>query len=268
MSVNEMIRKPVWYCVLNMSSLQNRVAVITGGNSGIGLATAKLFVENGAQVVITGRRKEENDAAVAQIGSGVTAIVADTAKLKDIDQMMEQIRQQHGKIDILFLNAGIAPFASFVDVDEEIFDKVFDINVKGVFFTLQKALSLLNSGASVILSSSVLHKQGCPGAVVYAASKAAVRSIGQTVAAELVSQGVRVNILSPGPTLTPIFNKTGLSPQRLHEVEEKMTASVPLGRFGTPEEIANVALFLASDESSYFIGADLQADGGYSQSYS
>ena len=168
---------------------------------------------------------------------------------------------------MLFLNAGVAPLSPFEQTDEASFDQVFGINVKGLYFTLQKALPLLNSGASVILNASVVSKYGFPGASAYAASKAAVRSIGQTVAAELAPQGIRVNLLSPGPIDTPIYGKTGLPKEAVDGMGEKFAASVPLGRFGTPDEMANVALFLASDESSFITGADIQADGGMTQAF-
>lgn len=250
-----------------MSKLNNKIAVVTGGNSGIGLATAKRFAAEGAKVIITGRRREATDEAAASIGEAASGIVADASNLADTDRMIEQIQQQHGQIDVLFLNAGVAPFAPLAETDEASFDQVFDINVKGLFFTLQKALPLLNPGASVILNASVVQKQGFPGASAYAASKAAVRSIGQTAAAEFGSQGIRVNLLSPGPIETPIYGKTGMPQEAVDGLGEKLATSAPLGRFGTPDEMASVALFLASDESSYITGADIQADGGLTQAF-
>jgi NAD(P)-dependent dehydrogenase (short-subunit alcohol dehydrogenase family) len=251
-----------------MSKLNNKVAVVTGGNSGIGLATAKRFAAEGAKVIITGRRREAIDEAVASIGEAASGIVADASNLADTDRMIEQIRQKHGRIDVLFVNAGVAPLAPFVETDEAAFDQVFDINVKGLFFTVQKALPLLNSGASVILNASVVSKLGFPGASAYAASKAAVRSIGQTAAAEFAPQGIRVNLLSPGPIETPIYGKMGLPQEAIDGMGEKFAASIPLGRFGTPDEMANVALFLASDESSFITGADIPAAGGLTQAIS
>jgi len=248
-----------------MSKLINKIAVVTGGNSGIGLATAKRFAAEGAKVIITGRRKEAVEEAVANIGEAATGIVADASNLSETDRMIEQIRQEHGRIDVLFINAGVAPFALLAKTDEASFDQVFGINVKGLYFTLQKTLPLLKSGASVILNASVVQKSGFPGASAYAASKAAVRSIGQTAAAELAPQGIRVNLLSPGPVATPLYGKLGLPQEVVDGMGEKFAASVPLGRFGTPAEMANVALFLASDESSYITGADIQADGGLTQ---
>jgi len=248
-----------------MSKLDNKIAVVTGGNSGIGLATARRFAAEGARVIITGRRKEAVDEAVANIGEAASGIVADASILADTDQMIEQIRGEYGGIDVLFLNAGVAPFAPLAETDESSFDQVFGINVKGLFFTLQKALPLLKSGASVILNASVVQKSGFPGASAYAASKAAVRSIGQSAAAELASQGIRVNLLSPGPVETPIYAKTGLPQKAIDGMGEQLAASIPLGRFGSPDEMANVALFLASDESSFITGADIQADGGLTQ---
>ena len=251
-----------------MSKLNNKIAVVTGGNSGIGLATAKRFAAEGAKVIITGRRQEATDEAVASIGAAASGIVADAANLADTDRMMEQIRQEHGRIDVLFVNAGVAPMASLAETDEASFDQVFGINVKGLYFTLQKALPLLSSGASVILNASVVQKFGFPGMSAYAASKAAVRSIGQTAAAELAHLGIRVNLLSPGPIETPIYEKMGLPQEAADAMGQKLATSIPLGRFGTPDEMANVALFLASDESSYITGSDIQADGGTTQAFS
>ena len=250
-----------------MSKLNNKIAVVTGGNSGIGLATAKRFAAEGATVIITGRRKEATDEAVADIRNGASGIVADAADLADTDRMIEQIKQEHGRIDVLFVNAGVTPMAPLAETTEASFDQVFNINVKGLFFTLQKALPLMNPGASVILNASVVQKVGFPGASAYAASKSAVRSIGQTAAAELAHQGIRVNLLSPGPIETPIYGKTGLPQEAVDGMGEKFAASVPLGRFGTPDEMANVALFLATDESSFITGADIQADGGLTQAF-
>jgi len=248
-----------------MSKLNNKVAVVTGGNSGIGLATAKRFAAEGATVIITGRRKDAVAEAAASIGSGATGIVADAAKLEDTDRLIEQIQKEHGRIDVLFINAGVAPFASLAETDEAEYDQVFDINVKGLFFTLKKALPLLNEGASVILNASVANKAGLPGGIGYAASKAAVRSIGQTAAAELGPQGIRVNLLSPGPIETPLYSKMGLPEEAIGGLREMWANAVPLGRFGSPDEMANIAAFLASDESSFITGADIQADGGLSQ---
>ena len=248
-----------------MTRLNGKIAVITGGNSGIGLATAKRFAAEGAKVIITGRRKEAVDEAVTEIGSGASGFVADAASLEDTDRMVAHIQQEHGHIDVLFLNAGVAPFGSLAETDEGSFDQVFGINVKGLFFTLQKALPLLAKGSSVILNASVVQKAGFPGAGAYAASKAAVRSIGQTAASEFAEHGVRVNLLSPGPVETPIYGKTGLPQAATEELGQQLGASIPLGRFGTPDEMANVALFLASDESSFINGADIQADGGLTQ---
>jgi NAD(P)-dependent dehydrogenase (short-subunit alcohol dehydrogenase family) len=250
-----------------MPKLKNKIAVVTGGNSGIGLATAKRFAVEGAKVIITGRCKEAVDEAVASIGESASGIVADAADLAATDRMFEQIGREHGRIDVLFINAAVAPFEPLAVTDEATFDRVFDINVKGLFFTLQKALPLLNSGASVILNASVVQKLGFPGMCAYAASKAAVRSIGQTAAAELAQQGIRVNLLSPGPIETPIYGKTGLSREVTDSLRKELTARIPLGRFGTPDEMANVALFLASDESSYITGSDIQADGGTTQAF-
>jgi NAD(P)-dependent dehydrogenase (short-subunit alcohol dehydrogenase family) len=249
-----------------MSKLENKIAVVTGGNSGIGLATAKRFAAEGAKVIITGRRKEAVEEAAASIDSA-TGIVADAANLADTDRMMEQIKNEHGRIDVLFINAGVAPFVTLEQTDESTFDRVFDINVKGLFFTLQKAMPLMNSGASVVLTASAVHKAGFSGDCAYAATKAAVRSIGQSAAEELAPRGNRVTLLSPGPIETPIFTKTGMAQEAVDGVGEQFATMVPLGRFGSPDEMANVALFLASNESSYLTGSDVQIDGGLTQEF-
>ena len=248
-----------------MSRLAGKIAVVTGGNSGIGFATAQRFLREGAKVIITGRRQQAVDDAVEALGDGATGMVADAGSIEDADKLLDSIKAEFGKIDVLFLNAGIAPFGPITSVSADSFDQVFNTNVKGLFFTLQKAVPHLNSGASVILTGSVVHKEGYPGAAIYAATKAAVRSLGQSAAAELAPIGIRVNILSPGPIETPIFGKGGLEKEQLEGMSKQIQDSVPLGRFGKADEMANAALFLASEESSFVTGADLQADGGYSQ---
>lgn len=248
-----------------MSKLNNKIAVVTGGNSGIGLAAAKLFAAEGAKVIITGRRQRANDEAVAEIGLNASGIVCDAAKLEDTDRMIEQVQKEHGRIDVLHVNAGVVRFGSIAETDESKFDTQFDINVKGLFFTIQKALPLMKGGGSVILTSSVAHKGGYPGGVVYAATKAAVRSIGQSAAIDFAEQGIRVNTISPGPVETPIFCNAGMPENKMQQMAKQYAEKSPLRRFAQPDEIANVALFLASDDSSYVTGADFQADGGLSQ---
>ncbi|PPD23527.1 MAG: oxidoreductase [Methylocystis sp.] len=245
-----------------MSKLSGKIAVITGGNSGIGLATAKLFAEEGANVVIMGRRKPELDAAVAQIGAKAVGVQGDVAKLADLDRLYAQVKQRFGHIDILFANAGLVRIAPLDGVTEEHFDLQFDVNVKGLLFTVQKALPLLADGGAIVLNSSVANTRGMPGFGVYSATKAAVRSFARTWTAELKDRKIRVNAVSPGPIETPIFDKAGLPEKQIEEFGAHVSAQVPLGRFGRAEEVAKAVLFLASGDSSYVAGVDLYVDGG------
>ncbi|HLW83576.1 MAG TPA: SDR family oxidoreductase [Candidatus Sulfotelmatobacter sp.] len=242
-----------------------KTVAITGGNSGIGLATAKLFHEEGAKVAISGRDQKTLDEAVKIIGGDTLAVKADVAKLADIDKFYAQIAAKFGKIDALFANAGIAKFAPVGDSSEQMFDETFDINVKGLYFTLQKAIPLLNDNAGIVLNSSVVNTKGGPATSVYAASKAAVRSLARTFAGELVDRGIRVNVVSPGPILTPIFGRTGLPQAAVDEFAAHVKSQVPMKRFGSPEEIGHAVLFLASSEASYITGVDLYVDGGMTQ---
>lgn len=244
---------------------EGKTVAITGGNSGIGLATAKLFHEEGAKVAISGRDQKTLDEAVKAIGGDTLAVKADVAKLADIDKFFSQITAKFGKIDALFANAGIAKFAPAADSSEQLFDEIFDINVKGLYFTLQKAIPLLNDNAGIVLNSSVVNTKGGATTSVYAASKAAVRSMARTFAAELVDRGIRVNVVSPGPILTPIFGRTGLPQAAVDEFAAYVKSQVPMKRFGTPEEIGHAVLFLASSEASYITGVDLYVDGGMTQ---
>ncbi len=245
-----------------MNTLDNKVAVVTGGSSGIGLATAQRFITEGARVVVTGRNQEALDAAVSTLGGAATGIRGDVANLDDLDRLFAQVRERFGRIDVLFANAGVAPFVPFGAVTEEHFDRLFNINVRGLFFTVQKALPLLSDGASVILNASVVAQVGLPNTSVYSATKAAVRSLGRTLAAELSPRGIRVNVVSPGLIETPLVGKLGLSPDEVEAFGAQVVQQTPLGRPGKPEEIAATVAFLASDEASYFTGADLVADGG------
>jgi NAD(P)-dependent dehydrogenase (short-subunit alcohol dehydrogenase family) len=250
-------------------SMKNRFegksVVITGGNSGIGLATAKMFHEEGAKVAISGRDQKTLDDAVKAIGGNTLAVKADVSKLADIDKFFAQIAAKFGKIDALFANAGIAKFAPAADSSEQLFDEQFDINVTGLYFTLQKALPLLNDNAGIVLNASVVAAKGAPGTSVYSATKAAVRSLARTWAAELVDRNIRVNVVSPGPIYTPILGKSGMPQAGVDAFEEGVKARVPMKRLGTPEEVAHAVLFLASSEASYITGVDLNVDGGFGQ---
>jgi len=244
---------------------EGKTVVITGGNSGIGLATAKLFHAEGAKVAISGRDQKTLDEAAKTIGGDTLAVKADVSKLADIDKFFAQIGAKFGKIDALFANAGIAKFAPVGDSSEQMFDETFDINVKGLYFTVQKAIPLLNDNAAIVLNSSVVNTKGGAATSVYAASKAAVRSLARTFAGELVDRGIRVNVVSPGPISTPIFGRTGLPQAAVDEFATHIKSQVPMKRFGTPEEIGHAVLFLASSDASYITGVDLYVDGGLTQ---
>ena len=247
------------------SKLQRKVAVITGGNSGIGLATAKLFQAEGARVIITGRRKDATEAAVKEIGGTCKGIVSDTGNLTDIVHLYQQIEQSGFRIDVLFLNAGIAVFGPFDTMDEAAFDSMVNVNFKGLFFNVQKAAPLLNDGASIIINSSIADQKGFSNTNIYAATKAAVRSLARTLSTELLERNIRVNSLAPGPIDTPIFDKVGVPADAVPEMKDSFAGQNPMKRMGTSEEIANAALFLASDDSSYITGIDLTVDGGATQ---
>ena len=248
-----------------MNKLEGKIALITGGNSGIGLATAKQFVNDGAYVFITGRRKPELDAAVKEIGRNVTGVQGDVSNLGDLDRLFGQIRQEKGKLDIVFANAGVAKFAALGTITEELYDWTFDINVKGLLFTVQKALPLLPDGASIILNSSVVGSKGLPINSVYSATKAAIRSFARTWTTDLKDRRIRVNAVSPGsidtPGLSGLLGSSETGQQRLKMISN----NVPLGRLGTPDEIAKAVVFLASDDASYVTGAELFVDGGFAQ---
>ncbi len=246
--------------------LEGKIAVITGGSSGIGLATAKLFVDEGAHVFITGRRQSELDAAVKKIGKNVTAIQSDVAKLGDLDRLYAVVKEQKGHIDILFANAGIYEFAKLGSITENFYNKIFDINVKGLLFTVQKALPLFKNGGSIILNASISASKGMEDLSVYCATKAAVRSFARTWSMDLKDRKIRINALSPGVIPTPGFsNSFGLTDEQVREFTESAIPKIPMGRTGTSEEIAKAALFLASDDSSYVMGTELFVDGGYAQ---
>jgi NAD(P)-dependent dehydrogenase (short-subunit alcohol dehydrogenase family) len=248
-----------------MPKLEGKIAVVTGGNSGIGLATAKRFVAEGAYVFITGRRQAELDAAVKEIGKNVTGVQGDVSKLADLDRLYATVKQQKGRLDIVFANAGGGEFAPLGAITEEQFDKTFNANVKGLLFTVQKALPLLADGSSIILNASIVSIKGMPAFSVYSATKAAVRSFARSWTMDLKERKIRVNALSPGPIDTPGVRGLARSEEQLKQIQAGLVASVPMGRMGTPDEIAKVAVFLASDDSSFVTGIELFVDGGMAQ---
>jgi NAD(P)-dependent dehydrogenase (short-subunit alcohol dehydrogenase family) len=248
-----------------MKRLEGKVAVVTGGNSGIGLATAKRLQEEGARVAISGRSSKTLDEAVKAIGNGVVAVRADVAQLTDVDKLYAEVSKKLGKIDILFVNAGVAKFAPLADTTETTYDEQFDINIKGAYFTIQKALPFLNNGASIILNTSVAGSKGNAGTSAYSATKAALRSLARTAASELAGRGIRVNAVAPGPIVTPILGRTGLSKEAVDKFAEDVVSRIPMGRFGQPEEVAGAVAFLASQDASYITGVEINVDGGYGQ---
>jgi NAD(P)-dependent dehydrogenase (short-subunit alcohol dehydrogenase family) len=248
-----------------MNKLEGKIALITGGNSGIGLTTAKQFVNEGAYVFVTGRRAPELAAAVKEIGRSVTGVQGDVTNLADLDRLFAQIKQEKGKLDIVFANAGIAKYAPFGSITEELYDSIFNINVKGVLFTVQKALALMPDGASIILNASIVASKGLAANSVYSATKAAVRSFARTWTTDLKARRIRVNAVSPGSIDTPGLSDLLASAETGRERLKMISNAVPLGRLGTPDEIAKAVVFLASDDSSYVTGTELFVDGGFAQ---
>ena len=248
-----------------MPALQGKIAVITGGTSGIGLATAKRFVKEGAYVFITGRRPAELATAVKEIGDHVTGIQGDVSKMADLDRLFAQIKEEKGRLDIVFANAGIAKYAALGTITEDLFQSIFDINVKGVLFSVQKALPLLPDGASIVLNSSIVGSKGLSMNSVYSASKAALRSFARTWTTDLKGRRIRVNAISPGSIETPGLDELFASGKTGDERRKMIPALTPLGRLGTPDEIAKAVVFLASDDSSYITGIELFVDGGFAQ---
>jgi len=246
-----------------MQSLKDKVALITGGTSGIGLATAKLFVEEGAEVIITGRSQTALDQATREIGSGAMGVQGDVSRMDDLDRLYEEIAKRFGHLDVVFANAGVANLIPFADVTEAQLDAMFGINVKGVFFTVQKALPLLRDGASVILTSSIANFKGTPNFSLYSSTKAAVRSLARSMTTDLKHRKIRVNSISPGPTVTGMGAKMGA--KRDDAFIQQLLDRIPLGRYAQPEETARVALFLACSDSSFVTGVDLCVDGGMGQ---
>jgi NAD(P)-dependent dehydrogenase (short-subunit alcohol dehydrogenase family) len=245
--------------------LQDKVAVITGGTSGIGLATAKRFAAEGAHVFITGRRQAELDAALKELGPRVTGVRGDVSQLADLDRLYERVRREHDHIDILFANAGGGEFAALSAITEAHFDKTFDTNVKGTVFTVQKALPLLRDGASIILTGSTAATTGSPAFSVYGATKAALRSFARNWMLDLKDRHIRVNTLSPGPIRTPGLHGLGKTEEESRAILDSLAASVPMGRLGDPDEVAKAAVFLASEDSSFVNGIELFVDGGLAQ---
>ena len=248
-----------------MGKLEGKIALITGGNGGIGLATAKRFVNEGAYVFITGRREPELARAIKEIESNVTAVQGDVSNLGDLDRLFARIRREKGKLDIVFANAGVAKYAPLGSITEDLYDSIFDINVKGILFTVQKALPLLPDGASIILNASIVASKGFSANSVYSATKSAVRSFARTWTTDLKDRRIRVNAVSPGTIDTPGLSDLLASSETGEQRLKMISNSVPLGRFGTPDEIAKAVVFLASDDASYITGIELFVDGGIAQ---
>ena len=244
------------------SRFEGKVALVTGGNSGIGRAVAERLVGEGARVVVVGRNRETVDTTAAALGAAAHGIVADTSKLADLDRVIAATRDfGGGRLDVVFANAGFATFGPLAAMTEEAWDGMFDVNVKGVYFTVQKAVPLMRAGGAIVLNASVAAGKGNPVGSLYGASKAAVRSFGRTIAAELVERGIRVNVVSPGPIETPIFDRM-MTPEQVAELKVAWAARNPMKRFGTTDEVAAAVLFLASNDASYVTGVDLLVDGG------
>ena len=248
-----------------MGKLDGKIALVTGGNGGIGIATAKRFVAEGAFVFITGRREGELAAAVKEIGRNVTAVQGDVSNLDDLDRLFGQIKREKGKLDIVFANAGIAKYAPVGTITEELYDSIFNVNVKGLLFTVQKALPLMPDGATIVLNASIVASKALSANSVYSATKAAVRSFARTWTTDLKARRIRVNAVSPGTIDTPGLNDLLASSEAGQERIKMISNAVPLGRFGTPDEIAKAVVFLASDDSSYVTGTELFVDGGFAQ---
>ena len=247
-----------------MSKLKGKTAVITGGNSGIGFATAQLFLQEGARVIITGRNEKAIQEAASKLGKGAYALLSDAGNMRDLDRLPREVTNISPVVDILFANAGVGLFVPFADTSEELFDANMDINFKGAFFTVQKLLPMIPDGGSIILNSTILVHAGMETSAAYSASKGAVLSLSKTLAAELASRNIRVNSISPGPISTPIYSKMGMPEDVLNEFAAGVQAKIPLKRFGAAEDIAHAALFLASSDSSFMTGSEILVDGGKS----
>ncbi|SEK41264.1 NAD(P)-dependent dehydrogenase, short-chain alcohol dehydrogenase family [Aquimarina amphilecti] len=248
-----------------MNKLNNKVAVITGANSGIGLATAKLYLQEGAKVVVSGRRQEALDEVAKELEGDFITVKADVSIAEDNKRLIQEATNKYGKIDILFLNAGIAPPTPTTDITEEHYNSIFDINVKGPIIATKEALPHINDGGTILFTNSIVHQKGFDGLGIYSASKGALRAYQRVLTSEVKTRGIRVNAIAPGPIDTPIYGKMGLPEDVVEEMGKGFAQQVPLGRFGTSEEIAKSALFLASDDASYINGIELEVDGGLSQ---
>jgi len=241
---------------------QGKVAVVTGGNSGIGLGVAKAYAREGAQVAITGRNEKTLEAAAKEIGDGTLAIQSDAGKVAEIETAMKKIKERFGRIDAMFVNAGVAKLIPFDEVTEEFFDETVNINMKGVFFTVQKAIPLMSKGSAIVLNASINAHMGMPGTTVYGATKAAVINMAKTVSRDLLEKGIRVNAISPGPITSALLGRDGMSQEKVQEIKDWIQSQVPIKRFGTPEEIAAGVLYLTAPESAFVLGAELIIDGG------
>src|SRR5215475_7100371 len=241
---------------------KGKVAVVTGGNSGIGLGVAKAYAQQGARVAITGRNEKTLEAAAKEIGDGTLAIQSDAGKVAEIEAAMKQINKRFGRIDALFVNAGIAKLVPFETVTEELFDETVAINLKGVFFTVQKAIPLMSKGSAIVLNASINAHLGMPGTTVYGATKAGVVNMAKTLSADLLERGIRVNAISPGPITSALLARDGISDEKLQGTKDWIKSQVPIKRFGTPEEIAAAVLYLTSPESAFVLGTELIVDGG------
>ena len=247
---------------MNGQRFKGKVAVVTGGNSGIGLGVAKAYAKEGAQVAITGRNQNTLNLAATEVGDGTLAIRADAGKVTEIEAAMKKINERFGRIDALFVNAGIGKFVPFEQVTEQFFDETVNINLKGVFFTVQKALSLMSKGSAIVLNASINAHLGMPGTTVYGATKAAVVNLAKTLSADLLEKGIRVNAISPGPITSALLARDGITQEKLRETNDWIQSQVPIKRFGTPEEIAAAVLYLTAPESAFVLGAELIIDGG------
>jgi NAD(P)-dependent dehydrogenase (short-subunit alcohol dehydrogenase family) len=247
---------------MSAQRFKDKVAVVTGGNSGIGFGVAKAYAREGAHVAITGRNEKTLEVAAKEIGEGTLAIQSDSGKVREIEAAMQKINQRFGRIDALFVNAGVAKFVPFEEVTEQFFDETIGINMKGVFFTVQKAISLMSKGSAIVLNASINAHLGMPGTTVYGATKAAVINMAKTLSADLLEKGIRVNVISPGPITSALLARDGISQEKLQETKDWIQSQVPIKRFGTPEEIAAAVLYLTAPESAFVLGAELIIDGG------